>query len=192
MNMKHASYTIIVCAIIHLSAYSQIKQETDTSKHFTIKIEPKWKDLDQNKKTKIFNDKWVLACDIIIKKLAPDFISLQEIHLSWKGKQIEHLLGSLYEKNSDRNFMPIQKYLICDSTWKKSEQKLILKFDKPKKLYATNKLSLVLTIPAHMEKTLKSGCFTVESDILPEPYSQFANQNNLCLCFSESQKTFEH
>jgi len=191
MNMKHASYAVIVCAILHFSVHAMEEKVKTMPEQFSIKIEPKWEDLDKNKKIKIFNDKWILACDIIIKKLAPEFISLHEIHLVWKGEKIEKLIGSLYEKNSDKNFMPIEKYLICDSKWKKSEQKLILKFDKPKKLYATNKLSLVLTIPEKMEDTLKEGCFMVDSEVLPEPYSQYTNQNNVCLCLGAPQTSLD-
>jgi len=190
--MKHASYALFVCAVVHFSTYGEIENTKTTSEQFSIKIEPKWEDLDKNKKTKLFSDKWILACDIIIKKLAPEFISIEEIHLVWKGKEIEELLGSLYEKNSDKNFMPIERYLLCDSKWKKSEQKLILKFDNPKKLYATNKLSLVLTIPKNMEHTLKNGHFTIESDILPEPYNEYASQNNLCLCLGDPPGSLEH
>ena len=192
MNMKHASSALIVCAVMHFSIYGAVEKIKSIFEPFSIKIEPKWEDLDKNKKTILFTEKWILACDIIIKKLAPEFISMEEIHLIWKGEEIEQLIGSLYEKNSDKNFMPIERYLICDSQWKKSEQKLILKFNTPKKLYATNKLSLVLTIPKNMETTLKKGCFTIESDVLPEPYNEYASQKRLCLCFDETSKTMEH
>lgn len=158
------------------------------SQQFTIKLEPKWDDLDKNNKSKQFKDqfkdKWILIADIIIKKTSPDYVSLNELDLHWhgkNGKKINELIASLYEKNSDKNFMPIEQYLICDSTWKKSEQRLILKFDKPKMLFTTNKLSLVLTIPKELISTLKSGHFTLDAECLPQEYKEHASLNNLCL-----------
>jgi len=189
MKIKQASYALVVCTVINCSIYGKEGEIKNIRNKFIIQIEPKWEDLDKNKKITTFQDKWILAGDIIIKKLAPDFISLNELNLLWKGEKINNLIGSLYEKNSDSNFMPIEKYLICDSVWKKSEQKLILKFDKPKTLYAKNKLSLVLTIPKEMEETLKKGSFTIESEVLPEPYKEYASKNNLCLCFTNQPQS---
>ena len=154
------------------------------SEQYTIKLEPRWDDLDKNNKAELFKEKWILAADIIIKKTAPEYVSLNELHLCWhgkNGKKINQLIASLYEKNSDKDFMPIEQYLICDSTWKKSEQKLILKFVKPKMLFTSNKLSLVLTIPKDLITTVKSGHFTLDNDYLPAEYKDYASQHDLCL-----------
>ena len=185
MKMKYTSCMLIIGVITNFSLYGKDQekpiQEKPTIEQFTIKLETKWEDLEKNKKRKIFADKWILAGDIIIKKTAADYVSLHELHLHWNGKKIDKLIASLYEKNSDKNFMPIEKYLLCDSIWKKSEQKLILKFEKPKTLYAVNKLALVLTVPTEIEHALKKGHFTIDADYLPEPYKEYAAENSLCL-----------
>lgn len=158
------------------------------SQQFTIKIEPKWDDLDKNNKLSQFDDKWILAADITIKKTSPNYVALNELNLCWhgkSGKKINQLIASLYEKNSDKNFMPIEQYLICDSIWKKSEQKLILKFKEPKMLFAVNKFSLVLTVPKELINTLKSGHFTLDTECLPIEYQEYAAINNLCLYLCE-------
>jgi len=188
MNMKRASYLFAVCAVVNVSISGVTREGKALSEPFSIKLEPKWKDLwidlEKNKKRKIFQDKWILVGEIIIRKTASDYVSMHELHLTWHskdGKKLEKLIASLYEKNSDKNFMPIEKYLICDSIWKKSEQRLILKFEKPKTLYAVNTLSLVLTVPNDMIETLKNGHFTIDSQYLPEAYKEYAAENNLCL-----------
>lgn len=167
------------------------KQEDKlNSEQFTIKIIPKWDDLDKNNKAKFFKEQWILAADIIIKKTSPEYVSLNELHLCWhgkNGKKINELIASLYEKNSEKNFMPIEQYLICDSTWKKSEQRLILKFKEPKILFAANKFSLVLTIPKDLINTLKSGYFTLDTELLPIEYQEYAAVNDLCLYLGEKQ-----
>ncbi|MFC1842759.1 hypothetical protein ACFLYU_03830 [Candidatus Dependentiae bacterium] len=194
MKMKYAKLALVACAAINLSIHSKtnckngVKEVKEVSEQFIIKIESKWEDLEKNNKKKMFDDKWILAGDIIIKKTASDYVSLHELHLYWNGKTLDQLIASLYEKNSDKNFMPIERYLICDSVWKKSEQKLILKFEKPKTLYAVNKLSLVLTIPKKLEKALKEGHFTIDKDYLPEPYKEYASEHNLCLYLGDKPK----
>ena len=156
--------------------------KTKTNK-FSIVIVPKWEDLEKNNFKQLFTDKWILVGDITFKKKAPDFMALKELHLIWKGKKINHLLGSLFEKGNYGDFMPIEKNLICDSKWKSSEQKLILKFKKPKTLHTVNQLSLVLTVPKDIENSLK-GYFEIEASTLPEPYKEYVNQHNLKLAIS--------
>lgn len=180
MKMKYANQALAVCFLINFSLSAECNSK-EISDQFTIKIEARWEDLEKNKKKKNFEDKWILVGDITIKKTAADYISLQELQLNWNGKKINQLTASLYEKNSDKNFMPIERYLLCDSIWKKSEQKLILKFKEPKTLCAINKLSLVLTIPKDMEEILKSGGFTLDTEYLPQPYKEFAQGKDLSL-----------
>jgi len=184
--MKHASYIVTVCALISLSIYVKGKEKQIISEQFTIKIESKWEDLDKDKKQKHFEEKWIWAGDIIIKKTAPEYVSLHELHLIWNGQnseKIESIIASLYDKKNTKTFIPIEKYLICDSVWKKSEQRLILKFEKPKTLYAINNLALVLTIPKKTEDTVKQGYFTIDTEYLPRPYQDYVTEHNLCLCF---------
>ena len=198
MKTKYNLLLLATCSLINLLITGKqaiekqiLAQESNlNSQQFTIKLEPKWDDLDKNNKSKLFKDQWILAADIIIKKTAPEYVSLNELHLCWhgkNGKKINELVASLYEKNSDKNFMPIEQYLICDSTWKKSEQTLILKFEKPKMLYSINKLSLVLTVPKELVSTLKSGHFTLDAECLPQEYKEYASLNDLCLYLGEKK-----
>jgi len=179
--MKRSSYIIFICATMSFPLRVRATHSS-TIKHFSITVEPKWEDLDKNKKRRIiFEDKWILAGDITFKKKAPDFIFLQELHLKWNGKKIKHIIGSLYEKNNYGDFMPIEKYLLCDSQWKASEQKLILRFPKPRTLYAVNTLSLVLTVEKEVVDILKEGYFQLESETLPFQYQAYAQEHNLKL-----------
>jgi len=179
--MKRSSCIMFICATMSFPLKARA-ENSSAIEHFSITLKSKWEDLDKNKKRKIvFNDKWILAGDITFKKKAPDFIFLQELHLKWKGKKISNIIGSLYEKNNYGNFMPIEKYLICDSKWKSSEQKLILRFPKPRTLYAVNTLSLVLTAPKEVVDILKNGYFELESETLPAQYKEYAQEHNLKL-----------
>ena len=179
--MKRTSCIMFICATMSFPLKVRV-QNNSAIEYFSITLEPKWEDLDKNKKRKIiFEDKWILAGDITFKKKAPDSIFLQELHLKWKGEKIPHIIGSLYEKNSYGDFMPIEKYLICDSKWKSSEQKLILRFPKPRTLYAVNTLSLVLTAPKEVVGILKEGYFQLESETLPAQYQEYAHEHNLKL-----------
>jgi len=174
--MKRASYIVLICAAMSFPLRS--KEKTD---QFSIVVEPKWEDLEKNNTRKAFDDKWILAGDITFKKKAPEYITLKELHIVWKGEKVNNLLASLYEKDSYGEFMPIEKYLICDSVWKKSEQKLILRFQKPKTLYTVNTLSLVLTIPKNLEEKIKKGHFDIETSTLPMQYKEHLEEKDLRL-----------
>jgi len=181
--MKRASCIIFICAAISFNTELLVGSTKKTNK-FSIVVEPKWENLEKNNFKQLFTDKWVLAGDITFKKKAPDFITLAELHLTWKGKRIEHLLGSLFEKGNYGDFMPIEKNLICDSRWKSSEQKLILKFKKPKTLHTVNQLALVLTVPKDIEKVLRDGYFEIEASTLPQPYKEYVTQHHVKLALS--------
>jgi len=183
--MKRTSCVMFLCAAMSFPLKTRAEKSSDPEQ-FTILLEPKWEDLEKNKKRKLFTDKWILAGDITFKKRAPDFVSLNELHLTWNGKKINHIIGSLYEKTKGVHLMPIEKYLICDGSWKSSEQKLILKFEKPRTLYAVNTLSLVLTIPKEMEKVLQDGYFSLEVETLPDQFKNYATENDLSLVMKET------
>jgi len=183
--MRRTSCIFLVCAAMSFPLRAKTKDPSN-QEQFLIILEPKWEDLDKNKKNKIlFEDKWFLAGDIIFKKKTPEAISLQEIHLLWKGKELKNIIGSLYEKSGQIDFMPIEKYLICDSKWKSSEQKLILRFPEPRSLYAVNTLSLVITAPKEAVNILKNGYFELEASTLPTQYQEYAQENNLKLALGK-------
>jgi len=147
-----------------------------------VVVQAKWQNLENNpKRIKRFGGKWILVGSIVFKKRSSDIIYLDEIQLTWKGKPIDNLVGSLYEKHDMSSFLPIEKYLICDSQWKQSTQQLLLRFNNPLTLGAVNTFYLVLTVPQNIEPILKKGHFAVEQAGLPFPYRQYVKENNLSI-----------
>ncbi len=153
---------------------------------FTIQLESKWIDLENSTaKIKKFGGKWILAGSITFKKRSSETVYLDEIKLSWKGKTLSNLTGSLYVVN--KTFLPIEKYLVCDSLWKASEQQLLLKFDKEHTLGARNTYYLVLTVPEDLEDTVKKGEFTIEKQSLPCPFQDYLQNNKIALSLNNAK-----
>jgi len=174
--MKYVTYLI---PVFMLTAPSSLYTTTN---EFSVVLESKWENLESNtKKIKEFGGKWVLVGSITFKKNSKESVNLNEIYLSWQGETIKNLVGSLYKKKSDKDFIPIQDYLICDSAWNKTKQTLILKFDEKQTLGPTTTFYLVLTIPEEIEKIVKKGSFVVEKEYLPEQFKVYALQHNLSL-----------
>lgn len=152
---------------------------------FRVVLEAKWQDLENNaQRSKQFGGKWILAGSIVFKKRSSDTIFLDEIQLSWKGKKIDNLIASLYEKNATGSFLPIEKYHLCDSIWKYSTQQLFLKFNHPFSLGAVNTFYLVLTVPQEIENKLKCGHFCITQHGLPFPYREYVGTHNLSLALN--------
>lgn len=155
----------------------------------TIILEPKWQNLENNKqKNKIFGGKWILAGSITFRKKSKDTVYLSKLIFRWKGKKIDNLLGSLYKKNLDKKFLPIEDSLICDSYWNKKKQTLIFNFKKQVSLGPTSIFYLVLTVPDKLENTLKQGSFFIESHCLPTPFKMAARHQTLILTFSSRSR----
>ena len=177
--MKTIRYALLFVTVIAVLT-AQARQEP-----FKVIVEAKWKDLDSNpQRVKQFGGKWILAGSITFKKRSPEVVFLDEIQLTWKGKKIDQLTGSLYEKNNMSLFLPIEKYLICDSMWKQSTQQLFLRFNRPLTLGAVNTFYLVLTVPEKLETVLKSGRFSIEQDGLPLPYREYVKGHELSLALN--------
>ena len=103
---------------------------------FDVVLTPQWKDLESNHdKAKEFGGKWILAGSITFKKKAKDTVHLNRIYLQWNGQHIENLCGSLYNTDPDKDFLPIQENVVCDSVWNKCQQTLMLNFDKKETLF---------------------------------------------------------
>lgn len=154
---------------------------------FKVIVEAKWQDLENNPdKIKQFGGKWILVGSITFKKRSSEMIFLDELQLTWKGEKIDNLIGSLYEKNdSSSSFLPIEKYHICDSTWKRSAQKLFLRFNRNLTLGAVNTFYLVLTVPEEIESILKNGHFSVEKDGLPLHYREYVKERKLSIAIND-------
>lgn len=181
--MKYVTYLIPVFMLTALSSLYT------TTNEFSVVLESKWENLESStKKTKEFGGKWVLVGSITFKKNSKESVNLNEIYLNWQGETIENLVGSLYKKKSDKDFIPIQDYLICDSAWNKTKQTLILKFDEKQTLGPSTTFYLVLTIPEEIEKTVRKGSFVVEKEYLPEQFKVYARQHNLSLALHTNQQ----
>lgn len=172
--MKHINYYAI------LLSSACIAQQCPEP--FSLILESKWEDLEHNpEKTKLFGSQWILAGIITFKKKPNESVSLCQLHLSWHGNHIEKMSGSIYKKEPDKPFMPIEENLICDGTWSSSKQAFMFNFDKSHKLGPTNNYYLVLTVPLAMKSSLQGGYFSLESECLPEQYQSCAQNCSLNL-----------
>lgn len=135
---------------------------------FELTLKPEWHTLDTNPKTiEKFGGEWILAGVFDLKKRSPDPVKMNKLVLSWHGSHLDNLSASLYKKNSDHEFLPIQEYLICDSLWDVKNQKIIFNFDKNLVLEPRTVLYLVLTLPHTIEPLVQQGHFILESKTLP-------------------------
>ncbi len=134
-----------------------------------ISVEPQWKNIENNcKRADQCGGKWILVGSITFRKKSKEQTKLEHMKLSWHGKQINHLYGSLYKKLPEKRFMPIELNLICDSSWNKARQELILNFEDNKQtLGPLNIFYLVLTVPTEIEPTLRQGHFSMSKPDLP-------------------------
>jgi hypothetical protein len=171
-----------VCLMKHLefllkSSFLVFAVHTSNGQNlYELKLKPMWQELNCNQKNQ-FENKWIFAGTIDLKKRSAQDVNLEQLVLHWHGKNLDNLLGSLYKKELDRPLLPLQEHLICDSYWDGSNQKLILKFDHPLPLTAHTSLCLVLTIPPTLEPTIKDGRFVLENNSLPYPLRKsFAKQ----------------
>lgn len=156
---------------------------------FDITIKAKWCDLDGNcTKSADFGGKWILVGSITFKKRSKDPIYIENITLHWNGEPIDNLVGSLYKKNLDKDFLPIEENLMCDSIWNKTKQQLILNFDERENLGPTTIFYLVLTVPETLEPLLKNGSFCIEETCLPKAFKHCAHHEKLSLAINDKTK----
>jgi len=160
---------------------------TTTVRDYTIIVEPRWLDLERNNQnTELFGGKWILAGSITFRKKSKETIYLSKLTFRWKGNKLENLLGSLYKKDLDKQFLPVEEFLISDSNWNKKKQTLIFNFNKSISLGPTNIFYLVLTVPEPIENAIKQGFFVVESNSLPIPYKSIARYTSPSLAFNNT------
>ncbi|MCK5632237.1 hypothetical protein KAH94_00650 [bacterium] len=182
--MKTIRHTLLLLTVV-VAFGTKANQEP-----FKVIMEAKWQDLENDpQKQALFGGKWILAGSITFKKRSSEIIFLDEIQLTWQGDKIEKLIASLYEKNNTTSFLPIEKYLVCDSEWKKSTQQLLLRFNQPLTLGAVNTFYLVLTVPKELENKIKNGRFSIERTGLPLPYRKYVQNHNLSIALNNLDKT---
>jgi len=181
--MKRLRYAFLLSAALAVSAIQ-------TKEAFKVILEAKWQNLQNDpQKIELFGGKWILAGSITFKKKSSEIIFLDQIQLTWKGEPIAHLIGSLYEKNDTSSFLPIEKYLVCDSQWKKSTQQLLMEFKEPLTLGAVNTFYLVLTVPEKIEQALKNGEFHIEQTGLPLRYREYVKNKHLSIALDDLHKS---
>lgn len=156
---------------------------------FDVVLEPLWLELGNSKKAEEFGGKWMLVGSIIFKKRIKDPVCIGTIILRWSGDRLDNLIASLYKKNLNKEFLPIEDNLICDGSWNKSKQLLILNFEEQESLGPTTIYYLVLTVPESLEPLLKTGSFCIDQECLPFPFQQCAHNKNLSLAVNSSQKS---
>lgn len=187
--MKHLILIFIVLSAIPIAAVDVPASSED----FQLIIEPAWQNLHSDpQNSKLFGGKWILVGSITFKKKAKEAVNLNKIELHWNGEPIEDLLGSLYRKNPDKDFLPIEEFLICDGTWNKAQQTMKLDFDQKQTLGILNIFYLVLTVPETLETVVKKGNFEIVQQTLPEPFRVATLGNKLLLSMDVVDSTISH
>lgn len=168
-------YTVTLLLISTATTLSTYCQECD------ILLVPRWENLEkQNMIERDLEGKWILVGSITFHKKSKEYVKLEKLRLAWHGEQINHLSGSLYKKMPDKQFMPIEEYLVCDGSWNKRNQQLILDFpDRKQTLGPCNIFYLVFSISDTMEEPLKHGYFSLTETNLPD--SLYRNDQDLKL-----------
>lgn len=146
----------------------------------TFTPESPWRELGLKKNVPANTpEKPTLVAHIMLKKHNKAPLVLTSLKLSWHGPQIDHLFGSLYKKEPEKDFRPLQYNLICDGAWNKEEQSLMLNFDFKQKLNPTNIFCLVLNISPELKELLKIGYFMLDEDYLPDLFKSCAHAQKL-------------
>lgn len=157
-----------------LTALTTIICSLPTNATDRISIEPQWLELDYN--TEQFGSSWILVGNVTFKKRSKEPINMEQLTLTWKGPQVDDLLGSLYKKPIDKQFLPIEDNLVCDGCWSKTKQRLFFKFNKKQNLGFTNTFCIVLSIPPNLSKPMQKGHFEIEVSQLPMQFRTLLSQ----------------
>lgn len=180
--MKHSNLVFLLLTIM---AYSlQAKQE-----EFKIILESKWEHLEHNQQRIVqFGGLWILAGSITFKKKSKEDVNLSQLALHWKGPYLGKITGSLYEKNFEKIFYPIEDFLVCDGVWNAKQQTLLFEFDQKCTLRAVNTFYLIFTVPLQQETLLKNGSFSIAQNCLPNQFKEHINAASLSLSFNSLGK----
>ena len=151
--------------------------ETLDTKSCSVTIESLWKELENPIKKTVNDDKLIAVGKITFKNKAKEVIKLDELTLNWHGAPVHYVLGSLYKANANDSFLPIDAFLVCDSSWNKVDQMLTLKFNKSESLGSCTTFYMVLTIPHNLEPMLKNGYFQIATTNLPAQFRTYAHHH---------------
>lgn len=153
-----------------------------------ILLVPHWDNLEKNNMTeRDFGGAWILVGSITFHKKSKNVAKLAKMSLEWHGDHIDQLSGSLYKKTPEKKFMPIEENLVCDSSWNRRNQRLMLNFDDRKQtLGPCNIFYLVFNVPESIESTLKNGYFSLTQTNLPAALHK--NNQDLKLDLAQAQE----
>ena len=151
-----------------------------------VLLMPLWDNLEKNNMIeRDLGGAWILVGSITFHKKSKQAAKLAKINLEWHGDPIENLSGSLYKKIPEKEFMPIEDNLVCDGSWNKRHQRLVLDFnDRKQTLGPRNIFYLVFTVPESIESTLKNGYFSLTQTNLPD--SLYKNNQDLKLDLAQA------
>ena len=136
-----------------------------------LNIKPSWQTVNgRTETTGQLGGNWVLVGVLNFKKKTRDTIFLDQLKITWQGEPLKSLPATLYKKQADKPFLPLQDYVICDGIWNPHRQELFFKFEKPYQLNGATCFYLVLTIPDHLEPVIRKGAFSIKHTALPEPF----------------------
>lgn len=157
-----------------------------------VTLDSLWQDLEQNpERAQAFGGKLILAGTITFKKRIPDYVKLQKLSLQWHGlndEKLPNLACSLYQKDLNKEFFPIQEFLVCDGMWNSAKQLIDFTFDHIKTLTTCDIFYLVITVPESCEATIKKGSFVLLDSSLPEIIKDSIHNKPLTLSFGATPK----
>lgn len=180
--MKLIKKSIILLLALYMPRH-MFGADHQSSDDFKIILEPCWLDLDVStiEKQATSQEKWIAVGIITFKKRSKDHATLSHLNLYWQGNYMYNLFGSLYRLPYEKDFVPIEDYLVCDGTWNRAQQLLKLPFPKKQTLGPTNSYCLVLTIPAYLEPLLRGGRFSLAENSIPEQFRETVDKTQLSL-----------
>lgn len=156
---------------------------------YTIMIEPTWRTLDPHDSyTEKLGGHWILVGHFTFKKKSEETVHLDKLSLQWHGPVIEKLVGELYSKRQDHEFVPLEEYLVCDGVWCKVKQELLLEFQSSLVLGPVNEFCLVLTLPKHLHEVIRQGTFNLSLHTLPQQFREAVGNRSLSLSFTANAR----
>ncbi len=135
-----------------------------------ITIQSRWENLETPRETKLFGSQWILAAVITFKR-TPEIkepIFINKLQFAWNGPKLFNLSASLYKKEPNQPFLPVEESLICDGKWNNSTQELYYSFNEEERLDPVTRFYIVLTIPDTIALQLQQGNFSLIPSCLPE------------------------
>ena len=151
---------VLFVALLPVTLFSTPLEKKYDTNLFSLLSTPTWREyaLD-NKKIHFNKEKWAWTLSFILKSKKP--FQFTTLVLEWKGKKLDTLAASLYQKKEHASLVPIQQNLISQGNWNAEKQQLV--FTLNEKVVAVNKYHLMLSYPKRLESQLRYGKFVVKN-----------------------------